>query len=221
MFVKLQVWLHFYAEVRGLVNAFKRTISEGALPSCCWSFAKCDNFTPISVERHFPLPRQFVQRVNICLEAEPISIIVHLWVKISSAYKLTPHVTISGKSFMYIRNNVGPSTEPCGTPEVTDRSGDSVPRTATLWLLWARKLWIQFTMFGFMPSIRRIFCMSKLWGTLSNAFRKSRTTPCTAEPFSIDLAKSWYVAHNWVLHRSPFLNPCCRLYSILSSVSLR
>ena len=141
MFVKLQVWLHFYAEVRGLVNAFKRTISEGALPSCCWSFAKCDNFTPISVERHFPLPRQFVQRVNICLEAEPISIIVHFW-----ACKLNLHVTTSGKSFMYIRNNVGPSTEPCGTPEVTDRSVDIFPRTATLWLLWARKLWIQFTM---------------------------------------------------------------------------
>ena len=70
MFVKLQVWLHFYAEVRGLVNTFK-----GVLRSCCWSFAKCDNFTLISVERHFPLARPCVQGVNICLEAEPISII--------------------------------------------------------------------------------------------------------------------------------------------------
>ena len=73
-------------------------------------------------------------------------------------------------------------------------------------------------MFRFMLSIRQIFCMSKLWGALPNAFRKSRMTPCTVEPCSIDLAKSWYVAHNWVSHPSPFLNPCCRLYSILSTV---
>ena len=55
-------------------------------------------------------------------------------------------------------------------------------------------------------------------GVLPNSFQKSRMTPCTVEPFSIDLAKLWYVAHNWVSHPSPFLNPCCRLYSILSTV---
>lgn len=52
----------------------------------------------------------------------------------TQAYTLTLHETESGRSLMYSRNNVGPRTDPCGTPELTGAS-DSLALTATFWNL--------------------------------------------------------------------------------------
>ena len=38
---------------------------------------------------------------------------------VSSANRRTCDCTLSGRSFMYNRNKIGPRTDPCGTPEET------------------------------------------------------------------------------------------------------
>jgi len=40
------------------------------------------------------------------------------WSRVSSAWRLTLHGK-SRRSFIYYKNRIGLSTEPCGTPEVT------------------------------------------------------------------------------------------------------
>ena len=54
--------------------------------------------------------------VQVVLECVSILIIVYL------ANSLYLEVIASGMSFIYARNSIGPSTEPCGTPEVTGAS---------------------------------------------------------------------------------------------------
>ena len=64
------------------------------------------------------------------------------------------------------------------------------------------------------------FCISSLWGTLSNAFAKSSTIAWVVLPLSAFLQSSWKVPHSCVSHVKPLLNPCCRLYSVSSSTAL-
>ena len=45
---------------------------------------------------------------------------------------------------MYIRNNVGPRTEPWGTPDVTASVVDSAFLTITHWSGLVKEAWIQF-----------------------------------------------------------------------------
>ena len=49
---------------------------------------------------------------------------------------------------MYIRNKVGPRTEPWETPDVTANVVDSTFLTTTRWFWLVKKFWIQFTMRG-------------------------------------------------------------------------
>ena len=44
-------------------------------------------------------------------------------------------VTPSSKSFMYTKNKIGPSTDPCGTPLKTDFQLEASPSTTTLCFL--------------------------------------------------------------------------------------
>ena len=52
---------------------------------------------------------------------------------------------------MYARNNIGPSTVPWGTPEVTSTEMDDVPSNATVCVLSERKTFIQFNVSSLMP----------------------------------------------------------------------
>ena len=55
--------------------------------------------------------------------------------RVSSANSLTVEVRPFGRSLMYVRNNNGPRTGPCGTPEVTGEEGDVAPSQMTVWTL--------------------------------------------------------------------------------------
>ena len=57
---------------------------------------------------------------------------------VSSANSLTVEITPFGLSLMYVRNNEGPNTDPCGTPEVTGEEVDVAPSQMTVWTLLAR-----------------------------------------------------------------------------------
>ena len=59
--------------------------------------------------------------------------------RVSSANSLTVEVRPFGRSLMYVRNNSGPSTDPCGTPEVTGEEVDVAPSQMTVWTLFVRK----------------------------------------------------------------------------------
>ena len=62
----------------------------------------------------------------------------------SSANSQTVELEIhSGRSFMYTRNRMGPSTVPCGTPEVTGTDVEVSPSSTTAWVLFLRKSAIQ------------------------------------------------------------------------------
>lgn len=58
--------------------------------------------------------------------------------RVSSANSLTVEVRRFGRSLMYVKNNNGPSTDPCGTPEVTGEGGDVAPSQMTVWTLLVR-----------------------------------------------------------------------------------
>ena len=50
---------------------------------------------------------------------------------VSSAKSVMLLCIVSGISFMYKRNKQGPSTEPCGTPDITGHDSDSSPSRTT------------------------------------------------------------------------------------------
>ena len=50
---------------------------------------------------------------------------------VSSANRQTCDCTLSGRSFMYNRNKIGPRTDPCGTPEETGTSSEHSPSSTT------------------------------------------------------------------------------------------
>ena len=60
-------------------------------------------------------------------------------------------MTQSGRSFMKMTNNNGPSTDPCGIPDVTGFHDDSSPWTITCWVRFPKKFSIHDTAFGFIP----------------------------------------------------------------------
>ena len=53
----------------------------------------------------------------------------------SSANVSTLLVILSSKSLIYIKNNKGPNTDPCGTPLKTDFEFETSPSTTTRYLL--------------------------------------------------------------------------------------
>ena len=46
----------------------------------------------------------------------------------------------SGRSFLKITNNNGPSTDPCGIPDVTGFPDDSSPWTITCWVSVSKEI---------------------------------------------------------------------------------
>ena len=76
-------------------------------------------------------------------------------------------------SLIMMRNSIGPSTDPCGTPDKTFLGLESTFSTLTLCSLFRRNSQIQLitfpVMFMLTSFLRRI-----AWSTLSKAFAKSR-----------------------------------------------
>ena len=61
-----------------------------------------------------------------------------------SANSLVELVLItSGRSFINVKNSRGPRTMPCGTPETTSTSEESMPSSSTCFLRWLKNAAIQ------------------------------------------------------------------------------
>ena len=101
-----------------------------------------------------------------CLTA---SLLIFLNTFASSANFNTLLVMSSSKSLIYIKNKIGPSTDPCGTPLKTDFQFETSSSTTTLCLLSISHYSIQLIIPFPMPWA---FSLSSiLWcGTLSKAF---------------------------------------------------
>ena len=78
-----------------------------------------------------------------------------------------------------LKNEIGPNTDPCGTPLVTSIQSGKAPLTITLCCLPMRKFLIHFRML----LISRVYILAKRrsCGTVSNAFAKSRNTTSTGK----------------------------------------
>ena len=72
-----------------------------------------------------------------------------------------------------MRNNMGPNTDPWGTPLITGLQLDSSPSTTTLCFLPDNQSLTQFTTLSPIPWDFNLIS-NRWWGTLSNAFWKSR-----------------------------------------------
>ena len=86
----------------------------------------------------------------------------------SANFNIVP-VTPSSKSFMYTKNKISPSTDPCGTPLNTDFQLDTSPSTTTLCLLSVNQCSIQLIILFHIPCDFNV-CISIWCGTLLNAF---------------------------------------------------
>ena len=73
------------------------------------------------------------------------------YTKQSSANSLTDEVILSVMSLIKIRKSNGPSTVPCGTPEVTGTTLDDTPSTITHCFLLLRRLLIHCNVLLLMP----------------------------------------------------------------------
>ena len=93
----------------------------------------------------------------------------------SSANRCTWDFTADGKSLMWHRNRMGPSTVPCGTLESTGSSADYSPSTSTFIFLLVRKFLSQQCRFPPIPQLLNL-CRNLEWGTVERHFRPSKTS---------------------------------------------
>ena len=117
----------------------------------------------------------------------------------SSANTRAVDLRLSGRWFMYIRFNKGPTTAPCGTPEKTWALRDAMSsRTTELWRQDKTLLIHDYVSPHSLQSRR-------WWRTMSNALLKSRMMASKAA------CTNWRskVLGGWNLDCS-FLNPCCK-----------
>ena len=107
-----------------------------------------------------------ISSCKCCLSA---SLLIFLNTFVSSANFNTLLVMSSSKSLMYIKNTIGPNTDPCGTPLQTDFQFETSPSTTTLYLLSISHFSIQLIISFPIPWAFSL--SSNLWcGTLSKAF---------------------------------------------------
>jgi hypothetical protein len=89
------------------------------------------------IEHHYALHREVLEQVD---NAKYFNLAVTISNKLSSAKRRTSDSVWLGMSLMYVKNNKGPSTVPCGTPDntlVRPRIGRQVMAIAHM-ALWAR-----------------------------------------------------------------------------------
>ena len=133
----------------------------------------------------------------------------------SSAKSLTLEWILEGWSLIYTRNNNGPRTVPCGTPDVTLHLSEASPSTTTCWWRLVRKESIHLRVLLLIPMLwsflRRRWC-----GTESKALLKSIMIRSTWPLSSKTLARSLTSADNWVSQERPLRNPCWTLTKTLN-----
>ena len=64
---------------------------------------------------------------------------ISLYNKLSSAKRRTSYSVWLGMSLMYVKNNKGPSTVPCGIPDNTSSLYDFIPSSTSCCFLFERK----------------------------------------------------------------------------------
>ena len=87
----------------------------------------------------------------------------------SSAYKRSLHLTAAFISLTYIRNKRGPSSDPCGTPHLTDLNSEKTPEISTTCTLHHKYEINQFTAAWLTPIALNLE-VKILWFTVSNVF---------------------------------------------------
>ena len=108
---------------------------------------------------------------------------------------------------MYSRKRVGPSTEPCGTPEVTGEMLEWEPFIATNWVRLCWNPDIHWSIFPLTPYCQSL-CSNLAWLTLSKALLKSNSSASTWPCWFKMLAQSWQVKKSCVSKDIPARNPC-------------
>ena len=115
--------------------------------------------------------------------------------------------TTSLMSLTKSRNNIGPRTEPWGTPEVTIHHSEREPLKITHCWRIKRKFCIHCRSEPLKPKEWSLLS-KRLWSTLSKAELKSKNTPSTRLQLrlSSDLLRKWKnwkaSAHNFYLHEN-------------------
>jgi len=132
----------------------------------------------------------------------------------SSANNLISERMSLAMSLMYSKNNKGPRTVPCGTPDETVRQDDWVPFSVTRWRRDERKDSTHRKVPPHMP-YQWSFTKRRLWGTESKAFEKSKTAMSVLVPESRLLAQSSIAKTSYVSQEWPALKPCWRGDKIL------
>ena len=131
---------------------------------------------------------------KLCLSA---SLVTFLNTFVSSANFSTLLDVSSSKSFIYIKNSIGPNTDPCGTPLRTDFQFEISPSTITLCLLWVSHFSIQFI--TSLPIPWAFSLSNNLWcGTFAKAFWKSKYTTSTGDPSSTHFVISFKNIRDWL-----------------------
>ena len=107
--------------------------------------------------------------ISSCYLCSSASLVTFLNTVVSSANLTTLLDMSSSKSCIYIKNSIGPNTDPCGTPFKTDFQFEISPSISTLCLLCVSHFSVQ--LITSLP-IPWAFSLSyNLWcGTLSKAF---------------------------------------------------
>ena len=117
------------------------------------------------------------------------------------------------RSFMSVRNNNVPSTDFCGTPEVTWEDGDVAPSQ-----ILVRKDSIQDKRFPWLPkssSFSSSFISKRWFGTLWKALEKSNRTAWIDLFCCRELAVLWILSISWSSVDLFDLKPCWHFVSTL------
>ena len=74
--------------------------------------------------------------IQFCKKMLSLSVLTFLNTFVSSANFATLLVILSSKSLIYVKNNKGPNTDPCGTPLKSDFQFETSPSTTTRCILY-------------------------------------------------------------------------------------
>ena len=136
--------------------------------------------------------------------------------KQSSAKSLAWDFTLAGRSFMWHRNNIGPRTVPCGTPEPTVTWCVVWPSSTTCIVLAVRN-WVSHACIWPLIPYADSLCRNFLWGTVSKAFEKSSIAQSIWALLLCAFSRSSIVTSSWDSQEYPDLKPWFKLVSMLLS----
>ena len=89
---------------------------------------------------------------SFCNKMQSSIFFMTLKIRLSSANKRAKeYFRTSGRSLIYIRNKIGPSTVPCRTPEVTDVKSDAIPSITTRCVLFDKNALTQLSIGPVIP----------------------------------------------------------------------